>query len=630
MPLRNQPKSLGGLPIQIDYTARDYEGIRNELLNLATQLTPEWTDRQPGDIGVTLIEAVSYIADILSYQLDRVQNESYLATAQTRESVVNILRLIGYELKPASPATVNMVIETSQNNVILDANFKVFTDSTEQLDSLEYTLSQPVTLATPGIYCVGSEAARVQRIEGVVPTVKDELIFTAGRRVQETFSSNGTASQTFLLGQSPVCIDSEGITVNVGGVTYEGRTSFLGTESTDNVFIYKFLSTEEAIIIFGDGINGSIPPDNVQITVSYRIEGGEETNRAGVNTIDNFENVAGVVRVFNISQPSGGADPESLATAKKNAPLSLRALDRCVTLEDFESMAKQTPGVGIRTARAVKGDSPLEVELYVATEGANPVPSGEWFPELQNGYGDIGAVGRFLNTKKPVPTRLSIYAPTAVNPFFQATVYVHHNLRSDTVKADVDIALQSLFNQITDDFGEGIPLSAILQTIENSRGVDYVNAEAFHRLPEMRWLQGNRDSFDGAGLTIDGLNEQTIRQKYQIEWLNQSTYHLRAIDKDILVKDLNGVVNTFNEGAVSLVSFFNDNQLDTEPNQEEQFSIKIDAGTNTPALGDIWEFSVDDYLGNIESEPHEIVVSPIGNDGRLNSDQIVLTYEGGI
>lgn len=629
MPLRNQPKSLGGLPIQIDYTARDYEGIRNELLNLANQLTPEWTDRQPGDIGVTLIEAVSYVADILSYQLDRVQNESYLATAQTRESVVNLLRLIGYELKPASPATVNMVIETNQPEVTLPQGFTVYTDSTDQLDSLEYRLDQEVTLVNAGIHCVPSEATKVQRIEGVVPIQNADLIFTAGERVTDFFTSNGTADQVYLLTQSPVCIDSLGIEVDVGGVTYEGRTSFLGTDPTDNVFVYKFLSTEEVIITFGDGVNGSIPLINDTITVTYRIDGGEETNRAGVNSIDNFDNINGVVRVYNAYQPSGGADPESLATAKKNGPLSLRALDRCVTLEDFETMAKLTPSVGIRTARAVQGESPLEVVVYVATEGDNPIPSGKWYSELQNGYGDIGAVGRYLNGKKPVPTRLSIYAPTAVNPYFEATVYVHHNLRRDTVKADVDIALQSLFNQITNDFGDGIPLSAILQAIENARGVDYVNASAFHRLPVMRWVQGSRDSFDASELIITGLNAQTINQKYRIEWINSSRYRLRALPRGLIV-DSNGLVEEFSEGASNRISFFNAGDLDTQAIEEYQFSIAVNTGVDTPSLGDVWEFSVDAYLGNIESEPHEIVVSPVQNDGRLDPTQIVLNYEGGI
>ena len=44
----------------------------------------------------------------------------------------------------------------------------------------------------------------------------------------------------------------------------------------------------------------------------------------------------------------------------------------------------------------------------------------------------------------------------------------------------------------------------------------------------------------------------------------------------------------------------------------------------------MWEFSLDDYLGNIVTQPHEIVSAPIQSDGRLDSAKIVLTYEGGI
>ena len=631
MPIRNQPTSLGGLPIQIDYTARDYEAIRNELLTLATQLSPEWTDRQPGDIGVTLLEAVSYVTDILSYQLDRVQNESYLATAQTRESVVNILRLIGYELKPATPATVNMVIVTNQNNVTLPATFRVFTDSTEQVASLEYRLSQPVTLATAGIHCVSSDSTAVQRLEGIPPTsTNPNLVFTAGQRVTDNQFSDGTANQVFLLSQSPVCVDAEGITILVGGnTTYEGRTSFLGTDPNDEVFIYKFLSTEEAIVIFGDGVNGKIPPNTQSIEINYRIDGGEETNRAGARTINQFDSVNGVVRVFNVNQPSGGADPEDIISAKKNAPLSLRALDRCVTLEDFETMAKLTPNVGIRTARAVQGSGPLEVEVYVATEGDNPIPTGEWYSELQNGHGDIGVVGRWLNQKKPVPTKLFVYAPTQVKPYFEATIYVHQNLRRDTVKSDVDLALQGLFNQITSDFGEGIPLSAILQTVENTRGVDYVTATAFHRLPSMHWLSGDRQAFDEATFTLSGLNTQTLKQDYRIEWMSSTQYRLRAIGKGF-IRDVDGQVVEYNQGASASVSFFNDENNQTLATREVQFTLSVSTGANTPNEGDVWEFSVDNYLGNIEAKPHELIASPTQDDFTLNSAEIVLNFEGGI
>lgn len=633
MPLRNPVTSLGGLPIQIDYTARDYEAIRAEMLKVADVLTPEWTDREPGDIGITMIEAMAYVSDILSYQLDRVQNESYLATAQTRESVVDLLRLIGYELSPASPATVGMVIRTNQDNVTLPLGFTVSTEATNQLGALSYSLAEEVQLGVAGLYCVSYEQSKVTRVFGEPSATDDRLVFIAGREVADGVGvSNGRPDQVFVLPSSPVCLGpngAESIQLTVGGDLYEARSSFIGTEPSDKVFVYRFLDTQEVLVKFGDGVNGAIPPVNSTILGFYRVDGGEETNRAGVGSITKFDSVQGVVSVYNVNQPSGGSDPEDLVTAKKRGPLSLRALDRCVTLEDFETMALQTPGVGVKTARAVKGDSPIEVEVYVAVQGSNPIPDGKWFDSLQNGFGTVGAIGRWLNQKKPVPTRLSILRPTAVNPFMEATVYVYPNLLRQTVEFDVDVALQVLFNRITDEFGETIPLSALIQSIENTRGVDYVNVSAFHRLPQMRLISGDEDAFDSASLIISNLNAQMTREVYTVEWLNENTYQLRRGDGN-LVTTVNGNEATYEANTSYQVSNFNDNPSNNEPSQEDQFTFSITTGLTLPSNGSNWEFSVDNYLSNIETRPHEIIVAPVQSDGRLNRDQFRITYQGGI
>ena len=54
--------------------------------------------------GVALVELFAAMLDANFYALDRVAGESYLETAQERRSVVNLLRLIGYELRPPLPA----------------------------------------------------------------------------------------------------------------------------------------------------------------------------------------------------------------------------------------------------------------------------------------------------------------------------------------------------------------------------------------------------------------------------------------------------------------------------------------------------------------------------------------------
>ena len=66
---------------------------------------PEWTDHSSeADFGNVLLELFAHMGDILSYYQDRVANESFLGTARTRRSVIEHLRLIGYELATAAPA----------------------------------------------------------------------------------------------------------------------------------------------------------------------------------------------------------------------------------------------------------------------------------------------------------------------------------------------------------------------------------------------------------------------------------------------------------------------------------------------------------------------------------------------
>src|SRR5499426_2183529 len=99
----------------IDYLARDYDSFRQALIDLIPAKLPEWTDRSEADFGAVLIELFAYMADILSYYQDRLANEAFLTTAQERRSVVNHLRLIGYEMAPAAPAAARLSLIVASN-----------------------------------------------------------------------------------------------------------------------------------------------------------------------------------------------------------------------------------------------------------------------------------------------------------------------------------------------------------------------------------------------------------------------------------------------------------------------------------------------------------------------------------
>src|SRR6185312_3906660 len=95
---------------QIDYTSKDYTSILAALLQLASQKLPEWTDQSPSDLGVMLLELLAAMGDSLFYNQDRIAGEGFLETAVERRSVVQLLRLIGYELSPPLPASADLTL----------------------------------------------------------------------------------------------------------------------------------------------------------------------------------------------------------------------------------------------------------------------------------------------------------------------------------------------------------------------------------------------------------------------------------------------------------------------------------------------------------------------------------------
>src|SRR5215813_166775 len=95
----------------IDYMERDAGSFLQSVRELIPKKLPEWTDYESeADFGNVLLELFAHMGDILSYYQDRVANESFLGTAQQRRSVIHHLRLIGYQLSTAAPASATLTL----------------------------------------------------------------------------------------------------------------------------------------------------------------------------------------------------------------------------------------------------------------------------------------------------------------------------------------------------------------------------------------------------------------------------------------------------------------------------------------------------------------------------------------
>jgi hypothetical protein len=82
--------------IDIDYLVKDYQGIRRVMLERMSLLSPGWTERNPADVGVALVELLAYVADGLSYRQDAIATEAYIGTARSRVSMRRHARLVDY------------------------------------------------------------------------------------------------------------------------------------------------------------------------------------------------------------------------------------------------------------------------------------------------------------------------------------------------------------------------------------------------------------------------------------------------------------------------------------------------------------------------------------------------------
>lgn len=84
----------------INYTSRDFDSIKEELVDYAKRYYPDsFRDFNEASFGALMLDTVSYVGDILSFYLDYQVNESFLNTATERENVIKLARQVGYKYR---------------------------------------------------------------------------------------------------------------------------------------------------------------------------------------------------------------------------------------------------------------------------------------------------------------------------------------------------------------------------------------------------------------------------------------------------------------------------------------------------------------------------------------------------
>ena len=453
---------------QIDYTSRDYLSIRNDLLDLISFYAPKWTSRDPSDLGIAMIELFAYMGDSINFYIDRAANEGFIGTASQRDSILQLATMFGYSPNKISAATTILEFTNSgASDQVIPAGtlFAVSAVTNSTSNQVFFESDAEVTVPAGG-------TATVTATEGL--TIANE----------ELGSSNGAPRQVFKLGYPYVIDKSVVITVNNTKYTYV--SSLLDYGMVDYVFSTYNDADGNTYVVFGDGINGIVPPAAGRILVTYRTGAGSVGNVPAATITHQMTNVVGGVSVKNTIPATGGSDEESTESIRSNAPKALRSLDRAISLRDYSSLALRYPGVAKAVAAA---DSPSSVNLYVSPTG-DPGTVGNATTAAFNALAE--ELYLYFVDKALPGSSITILPPTYVGIDIAMTVHVLPQYKQSTVISDLMTALKLTVAVENSFFADIIPVQYLMKAAAVVQGIDYVTVDVLKRsnpISVSYWIQ---------------------------------------------------------------------------------------------------------------------------------------------
>jgi hypothetical protein len=492
-----------------DYTSRDFDTIRADLLARAATKLPSWNTRDQSDFGVMLVELWAYMGDVLHYYVDRAAGEAFLETATQRESVLAIANLLDYvpNERTAARAVLELTLGTTSPvpQVELPRGTVFIAPASAFDDAVFFTLDSDTTVFK------NQTTPAVQVTEGTLIT---ETL---------TNSSAGSPGMRFTLPSLSVVPSSIRIFVAEGEVVdgvasdveYSYVPTLLSSAYDARVFSTVTNAKDEVKVVFGNGVNGRVPTLRARIRAEYRTSVGQKGNiREG--RITAMRSPINSLTIASSTAAFGGKNPETVESMKASIPRSFRTNDRAVTVTDFEDISLRFPGVA-KSSAALK-ETPDVGDL--ATVKVYAVPFIPDYTEISD-YGaletsvsltSLGTDGEYIDAE--LETYLEDRAVLGTGVDLHATVdyeYVHIKIntlavRSGYIRFDVQTrVIQALTNLFVFDavgFGQTIRIGDLYRTVLSVTGVDYVDIDGVY-IGNYNPITG--DNYDGgAGISPPG------------------------------------------------------------------------------------------------------------------------------
>ena len=322
---------------------------------------------------------------------------------------------------------------------------------------------------------------------------------THGETVNEVLGSGSSAdaNQTFQLKRPPLTFTASSgetgaansLEVRVNGVLWTEASSLIDQNAKSESYLVHITDDGKASVIFGDGEHGARLPSGVENVVATYRSGIGTSGMVGAGKLSLLmTRPLGISGVSNPLPASGAADPESRDSARTNAPLTVLAMGRIVSLQDAEDFSRAFAGIGKTRAKSLWRDGIEFVHLTIAA--AAPIagidPAATALPDFRV---DLNSpLGQNLsdaidNAKEPsMRIRVDTYQPVYFD--VKAKVLIAARYVWAMVEVAIRAALSTRFAFELRMFAQAVTAAEVISVIQSVEGVIFVDLDELHRFDQ--------------------------------------------------------------------------------------------------------------------------------------------------
>lgn len=447
----------------IDYTSRDYEAYKQDMIEALQRRMPEYTDTSETDAGIVILECLADGLDILSLYNDIVANDVILSTTQDRRLAVILARQMGYIARNQTASRFKQVFvlsAVSEKETRIPKGTIVYTPETNNSESIYFETIEDHFIPAG---CLGDE--KDENGNYIYTTIVEQ-----GETITEDLlgSSDGTPYQSFILNYTEVITDSIILNVNQGDGFEEWKQvdSFIDCGAQELVYTINVDEFDRCFIEFGNGTNGRIPTPYLNgIVCTYRVGGGTVGNVNAFTITEMAQSIAYVTKTFNPETALTLArSKEDINTIKEMASKAFRTRDRAVTQQDYGDLVELN-FPDILHAKGVKdATDPLLMHIYY--QMAKPYESSQAL---------INELTEFFDTRVMIGTSYDFYeaVPIEIDVSVNVLVWDEYVFEIESLTKEIEEYLSNTyFSYGKFTFGESFYTNDLeRQLFDNFKGI---------------------------------------------------------------------------------------------------------------------------------------------------------------